>query len=906
MYLLIATVLLPCAGLLGFSIYQKYQKDEDGAAQESYNLARLTAENVQRFLADSREVLSTAAQRPEMQSRNCSAILTDLSEFFPRLADISRSTTDGYLYCATQGKKNADPIYVGDTEWFKQVSKTRQFTVGPIVSGSSTKGWTIVLAQPVLDPSGAMIGTVQTQINLLKFSLAPTASTLPDSTLVTIIDSRGNVLARSMSPEKFVGKNIRDVSMVRVVLSQASGVLRTEGADGVDRIFGFVPVAGTDWKVLVGTKSNVALRQAQQSAVANISAGVIILFVALFLGIYFSRRLSTPIAGVREAAGKVASGDLQYRAKVGGPTEIAEVATQFNQMLDAIVASQTELRQSQTRLQLAMDGSRLALWEADLLAGTISFSETWAELIGEQAGTKTYTFSDFYGRIPVEDFATVKHHLILVLKGAVEHFAVEYRFPLANGKLNWFSGGGRVSERDKNGRAIRLIGVNRDIAERKAAQITIQKMAFYDALTGLPNRRFLMEKLQQASAASRRLKRQNALLFIDLDNFKSINDSLGHAAGDLLLQQVGSRIASCMRETDVLARLGGDEFVVLLQNLDADDALAAIHAELVGEKIRKVLNESFRLNMSDYQVSASIGIAVPRAGIALNTEELLRQADTAMFQAKAGGRNMVRFFDPETSSMVQARAKLETDLRIALSSSQFILFYQPQVDDAGRLLGAEALVRWRHPERGMVSPAEFIPLAEETGLILPLGLWVLEDACKQLALWAKQPHRRNLTIAVNVSARQFRQASFVKDVLAVLARTNASATRLKLELTEGLLLENIEETIDKMTILQDNGVAFSLDDFGTGYSSLSYLKRLPLDQLKIDQSFVRDILIDSNDAAIAKMVITLANTLGLQVIAEGVETIEQRDFLATQGCHHYQGYLFGRPVPTAEFELLKF
>jgi diguanylate cyclase (GGDEF)-like protein len=431
-------------------------------------------------------------------------------------------------------------------------------------------------------------------------------------------------------------------------------------------------------------------------------------------------------------------------------------------------------------------------------------------------------------------------------------------------------------------------------------------MAFYDALTGLPNRRFLMEKLQQATAASRRYLHQNALLFIDLDNFKLINDSLGHAQGDILLQQVGNRIATCMRESDVLARLGGDEFVVLLEHLDTDMTLAAVHAEMVGEKIRAILNQNFRLNSYDYQVTASIGISLLNAEMQTDTEELLQQADTAMFQAKAGGRNTIRFFDPEMSQTVQARARLETEFRAAIAHAQFILYYQPQVDRHGQLVGAEALVRWLHPVRGMVSPAEFIPLAEETGLILPLGTWVLEDACKRLALWASMPKMCDLTIAVNVSARQFRQKSFVDDVLAVLARTGARPSHLKLELTEGLLLENIEETIEKMTLLQLSGVAFSLDDFGTGYSSLSYLKRLPLNQLKIDQSFVRDILIDPNDAAIAKMVITLASTLGLQVIAEGVETREQRDFLATQGCNHYQGYFFGRPVPAEEFAGLTF
>lgn len=905
-HVLIGAVLLPCACLSGFSIYQKYQQDEQAAAADSYNLARLTAENVQVFLADARQVLVTLSQRPLMQSPDCDPVFQQLREFFPRFTNISRSSMDGYLVCSGLPQKEGRATFVGDMEWFRQVVQTRRFVVGPIVYGPINKGWITVLAQPIFDASGVMTGAVQTPINLVKLNLTPTSAMLPEATLVSIIDSRGNVISRSREPEKFVGKNMRDVGMIKTVLSTPRGILRSNDADGIERIFGFVPIAGTDWKVLAGTKTDVALQKATHSALVNIAAGVVILCTAIFLGVYFSRRIAQPILAVREAAGKVASGDLNYRVAVGGPLEIVEVATRFNQMLDAIVASQRELRESETRLQLAMDGSRLALWDADMAAGTLSFTDTWAELIGGPAGPATYTFDDFYGRIPAEDFAIVRQRLTATLKGLNENFVVEYRFPIASGELSWFSGEGRVSERDAHGRAMRMIGVNRDIRERKAAQQTIQKMAFYDALTGLPNRRFLMEKLQQATATSRRYLHQNALLFIDLDNFKLINDSLGHTQGDILLQQVGERIAACLRESDVLARLGGDEFVVLLENLDRDPTRAATHAEIVGEKIRSVLNQSTQLNNGEYQVSASIGIALLDAQADITTEALLQQADTAMFQAKAGGRNMIRFFDPEMSNMVLARAKLDTEMRAAISLGQFILHYQPQVDRFGHLVGAEALVRWMHPERGMVSPAEFIPLAEETGLILPLGMWVMEEACRQLARWAAMPGMDELSLAVNVSARQFRQKAFVGDVLSVLARSGARPSHLKLELTEGLLLENIEETIDKMTALQRCGVAFSLDDFGTGYSSLSYLKRLPLNQLKIDQSFVRDILIDPNDAAIAKMVITLAGSLGLQVIAEGVETSEQRDFLAAQGCNHYQGYFFGRPLPRAQFEQLEF
>ena len=442
-----------------------------------------------------------------------------------------------------------------------------------------------------------------------------------------------------------------------------------------------------------------------------------------------------------------------------------------------------------------------------------------------------------------------------------------------------------------------------DITLRKAAADEIEHLAFYDSLTMLPNRRLLLDRLQQALAASARSKRQGALLFIDLDNFKMLNDTLGHDKGDLLLQQVAQRLATCVREEDTVARLGGDEFVVMLADLSENLEEAATQTETVGEKILAALNQSYRLAGYEHHSTPSIGVTLfssPHKSV----DELLKRADLAMYQAKAAGRNTLRFYDPEMQAAVSARASLEADLRRAIVDQQFVLHYQAQVTGAaGRLTGVEALVRWRHPRRGLVSPMEFIPLAEENGLILPLGQWVLETACAQLVAWAGRPDTEQLILAVNVSARQFRHPDFVAQVLAVLEHSGADPRRLKLELTESLLLEDMENIIVKMSALRTRGVSFALDDFGTGYSSLSYLKRLPLDQLKIDKSFVRDVFSDPNDRAIARTIVALAQSMGLSVIAEGVETEGQRDFLASQGCHACQGYLFGRPLPLDAFEL---
>jgi diguanylate cyclase (GGDEF)-like protein/PAS domain S-box-containing protein len=454
-----------------------------------------------------------------------------------------------------------------------------------------------------------------------------------------------------------------------------------------------------------------------------------------------------------------------------------------------------------------------------------------------------------------------------------------------------------------DGQVSNFIGTFSDISRNSEAEAEIHRLAFYDPLTQLPNRRLLLDRLQQAISASVRSGREGALLFIDLDNFKILNDTLGHDKGDLLLQQVAERLGACVRESDTVARLGGDEFVVMLEGLGAGAEMAASQARMVGEKILASLNRPFLLGEHKHHSTPSIGITVfgDRQD---SVDELLKRADFAMYQSKAAGRNTLRFFDPEMQAVVTARAGLEDALRQGLQDRQFLLHYQPQVDGGGRLTGVEALVRWQHPQRGLIPPAEFIPLAEESGLILALGHWVLETACRQLRHWAAQPELARLTVAVNVSARQFHHPDFVEQVLAILDQAGADPARLKLELTESLLLTDVEKVISRMAALKLRGVGFALDDFGTGYSSLSYLKRLPLDQLKIDRSFVRDVLSDANDAAIAKTIITLGQSLGLAVIAEGVETEGQRSFLAGHGCDAFQGYLFGPPVPAQTLEAI--
>ena len=561
-------------------------------------------------------------------------------------------------------------------------------------------------------------------------------------------------------------------------------------------------------------------------------------------------------------------------------------------------ASQSTLRQSEERFRALTELSSDWYWEQDEY---FRFVRLDGRMVSEAGKTGLDSLGKTrweVGALNMTDADWVAHRALL------ESHAVFRDFELQEidhkGRPFWMALNGAPIF-DADGKFTGYRGNGRNITDRKNAEAKIEHLAFYDSLTNLPNRRLLLDRLQHAIATTGRDKASGALLFIDLDNFKDLNDSQGHDVGDILLQQVALRLLQCVREMDTVARLGGDEFVVMLKGLDMDRLAATAQAEQVGKKILERLNQTYLLGALQHHSTPSIGIALFDFQHQ-TVDELLKQADLAMYESKGAGRNTLRFFDPAMQQFVALRTEMEQELRAGLLRDELVLHYQPVVNACGVAVGVEALVRWNHPRRGLVPPLEFIPIAEQTGLIVPLGLWVLETACSQLVAWHRQQHTRHLTIAVNVSARQFRDTGFVDAVRQVLQRTGANAALLKLELTESLLLTDQTEAIEKMTLLGTLGVKFSLDDFGTGYSSLSYLKVLPLEQLKIDQSFVRDVLSDGKDAAIARTVLTLGHSLGLNVVAEGVETEGQRDFLLANGCTLFQGYFFGRPVASDQLQ----
>jgi diguanylate cyclase (GGDEF)-like protein/PAS domain S-box-containing protein len=454
-----------------------------------------------------------------------------------------------------------------------------------------------------------------------------------------------------------------------------------------------------------------------------------------------------------------------------------------------------------------------------------------------------------------------------------------------------------------DGAVCNYVSTQTDITARKMAEEAVQHLAFYDSLTELPNRRLLIDRLQQAQASFARNGKAGAILFIDLDNFKALNDTQGHDVGDLLLIQVAKRLRANVREIDTVARLGGDEYVVILVELSEDPIEAATQVKEVGKKLLNVLNEPYQLVGHEYRNTPSIGVTLFNKQ-QHSIDEMLKQADIAMYEAKKSGRNTLRFFDPNMQEAINTRVSLEKELLVAIKQEQFQLYYQIQVDDERGILGAEALIRWNHPVRGLVSPEEFIPLAEETGLILSIGLWVIEAACAQLKAWEVSDIARNMALAVNVSAKQVQQEDFVSQIMAIVANYEVRPSLLKLELTESILVENVEDTVAKIEQLRAFGLQFSLDDFGTGYSSLQHLKKIPIYQLKIDQSFVHGIETDQQDLSIVRMVIAIARSLEIDVIAEGVETDGQLQILKNLGCNAFQGYLFAKPIPIELLERL--
>jgi diguanylate cyclase (GGDEF)-like protein/PAS domain S-box-containing protein len=680
------------------------------------------------------------------------------------------------------------------------------------------------------------------------------------------------------------------------LLEGASGS-SLQTVNGEPTLLSYQRMAAQNWYIVSLVPQSTLLAPMQSIRNMGWLLLLVSVLMTLLLTQVFAARVVRPIGAIAEGFKRFQQGVLDSTWRMRLPRslpQVQELVMWFNTFLD----SNAKRQEADTRLRIAATAfeSQEAMLVTNAERVILQVNSAFTALTGysaeEAVGQSLQMLcsglhdSAFFADID----AQLKTH---------GHWSGEIQNRRQDGAayLEWLT---ITGVKDEHGAVTHYVATMMDITQRKATEEEIRHLAFYDALTQLPNRRLLTERLQQALVAMGRQPQCAALMLLDLDKFKLINDTLGHAMGDLLLCNVAQRLLACVREGDTVARLGGDEFVVMLGGLSAQPDEAAIQAKLVGQKMLHALAVPHDLQGSLFQSSASLGVTLVY-NPASSTDELMKQADIAMYQAKESGRNALRFFDPQMQQAVMARAALEIDLRQGLALHQFALYLQPVLEQQA-VRGAEALVRWRHPQRGMVPPADFIALAEETGLIVPLGLWVMQAACSQLAQWAAQPDKAHWVLSVNVSPRQFHQPDFVAQVVQMLQVNGVAPAQLKIEITEGLLISNMDDAIGKMNQLRHHGVSFSLDDFGTGYASLAYLKRLPLSEIKIDQSFVRDVLSDPSDAITVRTILALGQSMGLAVVAEGVETEAQLTFLRAHGCALFQGYLFSPPMPASALD----
>ena len=568
--------------------------------------------------------------------------------------------------------------------------------------------------------------------------------------------------------------------------------------------------------------------------------------------------------------------------------------------------AEREITRAKERLDLALVGSGLAIWDWDLVNNQVFFSENWRALLGARQVERegfVYPSEEILAWNHPDDRERFRVALFETAKGTVDDFQCEFRAPGETEEWVWLHSKGKVTQRDADGRALRMTGTTANISKRRLAEERVEYLATRDPLTGLPNRMLVNDRLEQGIANAARKRAGLAFMFIDLDRFKTINDSLGHDVGDELLKRVAARLSACVRATDTVARLGGDEFAVILENL-AGSGNRDVHegAQQVAEKMIAALASPIMINTHHLTTSCSIGIGIyPTDGP--DPKTLMKHADVAMYDAKAKGRNNYQFFSHELNAKAQERLSIENYLRLALRRDELLLYYQPRVSfRTGKVTGVEALIRWQHPRHGLLTPEKFIGVAEDSGLIVPMGEWVIDHAFRQVAEW-QQKSGRDIRLAVNMSVGQMFDADRLVRVLEQTAKAAAlDLHTVELELTESMLLKNIDDTAVLLKQLGDMGLGLAIDDFGTGYSSLSYLKQLPVDSIKVDSSFVRDIGTDPNDEAIIRAIIAMTHSLKLNVIAEGVENEDQYRVLRDLECDEYQGFFFSKPLPPAEFE----
>ena len=895
---LVALPLLAFALALAFDTYLQYRTSLDAAYQTAATMRAMSSKHIEELLAQTRVSLGKLARRDQVKAldpADCDPLLSEIRRYQPLIANIYTIDASGHFVCSTLPVPGGNLHSPLAQQVIASSDQSRDFIIGSPERGNIVDGWVLALVHMIRDNNGKYIGMVGGAMDLLNFRPLNAQNEIVSDTAVGIISNTGVILASSGSTEQRIGSLISEEN-ARIVLTQNEGTYTGHSYVGDPTIFSFAKIPGSSWHIIVSMPESAVMAPIAYLAWYRLLIAIAVMSAMIAITAEVARRIARPVEEISDTISKIRSDATDASVRSYGPREIREIADELNMMLQAGKKAEHSIRQSEERFRTAFQSS------PDAMAITTLDSGTFLEINGGYTVMTGWSTDEVIGKtvddINIWRYPADRRKLVqpLLQSGVCQNLEAEF----ITKDQRVISGIITAHLITLNGEVC-VLAVVRDISAQKAAEERIHQLSFSDALTGLPNRRVLIDRLGQAIVANHRHRRHGALLFMDIDDFKSINDTLGHDQGDQLLIEVAERLRQTIQKGDTLARLSADEFAIILEELSTDPQDAAEQAELVCEKIVNAFSTPLQTTQQSLQITCCVGITL-FGKQQEDAIEPLKRAELAMYQAKSAGRNVMRFFDPQMQAVVSARAAMEQDLRKAINESQIQVYYQPQTDSSGNVPAVEALVRWYDPRRGMISPADFIPLAETSGLIVALGQHVLDMVCNQLVKWSGQAEFSSLAIAVNVSARQFHEDNFVDQVLNTLKRSGANPRNIIFEITESVLVLNVDDVVEKMNALKGIGIGFSLDDFGTGYSSLAYLKKLPLDELKIDKSFIRDILVDPNDAAIAKMVVALAASMGLSVIAEGVETQSQKEFLAGMDCHRYQGYLFGKPMPIHEFE----
>ena len=856
--------------------------------------ARLTEDAALGSMRQTFQIMARADNLQSLDPQDCSGLAQRLLQSMEDFANLGAALPDGTVFCSASPGQTR--VSVTDRNWFQEAQSGEGITSGEFVTGRISGKPGMVFGYPVRDADGTLKAVLFASIQSGWFDKLIAAFKLPQGWNAFLLSDTGTVLSyhpAASRPPQTAQAPAGAAPFLRA-LQEGRRISEIEGLDGNRRMYGVGSprFSRTPLLVAIGAPLDRTVARIDQGFWWRILLLAGIALVSVLTARFYIYGLIEAWTGqITAAIDSVAAGRLQTRIRrLSHVSELRAVEQGINHMASELEKREVDLR----RLSTAVEQSPEAIVITDTLANIQYVNDAFLRSTG-------YTREEVLGRNP----RILNRGLTPPATYTAMWDALKAGKVWSGELINTRKDGSSYVEMatiapifDEEGQVTHYVSTKVDITQRKQSEALVHQLAYYDALTGLPNRTLLHEHLQQAVEASAQGTAQGMLLLIDIDRFKQINDTRGHATGDWLLREMARRIRGCTGATNTVARLGSNTFGIIVSDMGGPSDLA----QTIARKVHQALTAPYDLeDAKRLYATTSMGIALFGAGMPA-PDTVLKQAEVALYRAKDEGGDAVLLFDAPMQAAVDARAALEMALRDAIETQAFQLYYQVQVDLHGTVVGAEALIRWIGADGKFISPAEFIPLAEDTGLIVPMGQWVLDTACRQLARWQRSPATRHLTLAINVSARQFHQADFAAQLRSALERHHLDASGLKLELTESAILGDIDTTIERMHQLRELGIRFALDDFGTGYSSLSYLKRLPFDQLKIDQSFIRDMLIDNTSNAIVRAVLVMSDALGLKVVAEGVETAAHRDFLVEHGCQICQGYLLGRPMPIEAWE----